>query len=92
MHIPAGPVEQVDVTTPAIDVAETMMMGMRLNEGVSRARFVERFGVGLDFVFPNEVSRLLETGLVEVTDEVIRLSERGRLLGNEVFAEFIGDE
>lgn len=92
MRIPAGPVEQVDVTTPAIDVAETMMMGMRLNEGVSMSRFAERFGTGLDVVFPNEVSRLLEIGLIEVTDEAIRLSERGRLLGNEVFAEFIGDE
>ncbi len=92
MHMPAGPVEQVDATTPAIDVAETMMMGMRLNEGVSMSRFKKRFGMALGDVFPNEISKLQGMGLVETTDTALRLTERGRLLGNEVFAEFIGDE
>ena len=55
-------------------------------------RFVKRFGTSLGDVFPNEIGRLLEIGLIEVTGDAIRLSERGRLLGNEVFAEFIGDE
>jgi oxygen-independent coproporphyrinogen-3 oxidase len=92
MRMPGGPVEQVDVTTPAIDIAETMMMGMRLNEGVALSRFTKRFGAGIGDVFPTEVRRLLEIGLVELTDDALRLTERGRLLGNEVFAEFIGDE
>jgi oxygen-independent coproporphyrinogen-3 oxidase len=91
MHTPAGPVDQVDITTPAVDIAETMMMGMRLNEGVSYKRFEERFGVGVDVVFPKEISRLLGLKLIEMTDDAIRLSEHGRLLGNEVFAEFIGE-
>ena len=90
MTSPAGPVEQVDITTPAIDVAETMMMGMRLNEGVTHQRFEERFGVGIDIVFPEEIARLLQLELIEVTDTAVQLSERGRLLGNEVFAEFLG--
>ena len=91
MRTPSGPVEDVDITTPAIDVAETMMMGMRLNQGVSHNRFEKRFGVGSDIVFPYEVKRLLNLGLIEVTNDTLRLSENGRLLGNEVFAEFIGD-
>jgi oxygen-independent coproporphyrinogen-3 oxidase len=91
MTSPTGPVEQVDITTPAIDVAETMMMGMRLNEGVTHKRFVERFGAGIDIVFPKELERLLKLGLIELNDTGVLLSERGRLLGNEVFAEFIGD-
>lgn len=91
MTSPAGPVEQVDVTTPAIDVAETMMMGMRLNEGVTHSRFEKRFGASVKTIFPKEVARLLDLGLIEITDDAVLLSERGRLLGNEVFAEFIGD-
>jgi coproporphyrinogen III oxidase-like Fe-S oxidoreductase len=42
-------------------------------------------------VFLDEVTRLLKLGLIEVNDHAVLLSERGRLLGNEVFAEFIGD-
>lgn len=92
MRNPAGPVDQVDVTTPAIDVSETMMMGMRLNEGISLEKFLQRFGTHLRLVFPREIKQLLGLGLVELTSDALRLSERGRLLGNEVFAEFITDE
>ena len=91
MTLPRGPVEQIDVTSPAIDVAETMMMGMRLNQGVSHERFEKRFGLNIEAVFPDEVERLTKLGLIEITDDALLLSERGRLLGNEVFAEFIGD-
>ncbi len=91
MHTPGGPVEQVDLTTPSVDIAETMMMGMRLNDGVAHERFEKRFGQQINTVFPQELKRLLKLGLIEVTDDAVLLSERGRLLGNEVFAEFIGE-
>ena len=91
MSLPRGPVEQVDVTTPVVDLAETMMMGMRLNSGVSRDRFVSRFGKSFENTFPDEIDRLSSLGLIDLTDEALLLSDHGRLLGNEVFAEFIGD-
>lgn len=90
MQTPVGPVEQVEETTPAVDIAETMMMGMRLNGGVAHKRFEKRFGRQINDVFPQELKRLLKLGLIKVTDDAVLLSERGRLLGNEVFAEFIG--
>jgi len=31
-------------------------------------------------------------GLVEITKEGVRLTDKGRLLGNEVFAEFISEQ
>ena len=92
MQTPFGPVEQVDVTTAAIDIGETMMMGMRLNAGVSHKRFEKRFGAPLDKIFPKELNRLVVLGLVEITKEGVRLTDKGRLLGNEVFAEFISEE
>lgn len=92
MQMPFGPVEQVDVTTAAIDIGETMMMGMRLNAGVSHKRFEKRFGTPLDKIFPKELNRLVVLGLVEITKEGVRLTDKGRLLGNEVFAEFISEQ
>jgi len=92
MQTPFGPVEQVNVTTAAIDIGETMMMGMRLNAGVSHKRFEKRFGTPLDKIFPKELNRLVALGLVEITTEGVRLTDKGRLLGNEVFAEFISEE
>jgi len=70
-----------------------MMMGLRLvDEGVSDQRFRERFGASLRQVFGQQIERLVQLGLLEwagLEEETLRLSERGRLLGNQVFVEFI---
>lgn len=77
----------------AREMVETMMMGLRLvDEGVSQAVFASRFGRGLDEVYGVEISRLTELGLLEQingTRNALRLTERGRLLGNQVFMEFV---
>ncbi len=82
-----GGVERVDVS---LEMAETMMMGLRLDEGVELATFESRFGRGLDAVFGEQLAELTGIGLLERDDGVIRLTARGRLLGNEVFLRFFG--
>lgn len=76
-----------------MEMAETMMMGMRLvMEGVSAKSFVERFDVELQDAYPDEIPKLQKMGLVEwVGDnsDVFRLTAKGRLLGNIVFREFL---
>ncbi len=76
------------------EIAETMMMGLRLvNEGVSNQAFMERFGQSLEEVFDDPITRLSTQGLLEWhqrgEDRCLRLTPRGRLLGNRVFVEFI---
>jgi len=76
------------------EIAETMMMGLRLvEEGVSEQAFAVRFGESLDALFHEPIARLTAHGLVEwlhlETDRRLRLTPRGRLLGNQVFVEFI---
>lgn len=89
--------------TPATDSAQTidqhtemsevMMMGLRLvQEGVSDLRFAERFGQSLRRVFGRQIDRLIAFGLLEWTGEgedTLRLTKRGKLLGNQVFMEFL---
>lgn len=76
----------------ALEIGETMMLGLRLiGEGIDRARFADRFGVDLDDVYGSVIARLVEQGLIEDTIDRIRLTVRGRLLGNRVFAEFLPD-
>jgi oxygen-independent coproporphyrinogen-3 oxidase len=84
------------------DMQETMMTGLRLtNEGISENSFRERFHVRLTDVYGEEIDGLLEQGLLEwdnennkgkeKSDRVIRLTKRGRLLGNQVFMHFVGE-
>ena len=71
-------------------MGETMMLGLRLvQEGVADARFRARFGVGLDETFGAEIAGLVRRGLLARLPDRVRLTPEGRLLGNQVFAEFL---
>jgi oxygen-independent coproporphyrinogen-3 oxidase len=76
-------------TTEATAMAETMMMGLRLNAGVSDAEFTRRFGAGIADRFPNVVADCIGLGLLEWGDGNLRLVEEARLLGNEAFGRFV---
>ncbi len=75
------------------EMGEVMIMGLRLTEeGVSRAAFQGRFGEALETVFGSQIERLVKSGLLEwggEGGEILRLTRRGRLLGNRVFIEFV---
>jgi oxygen-independent coproporphyrinogen-3 oxidase len=74
-------------------MGEMMMMGLRLTqEGVTGNSFAERFGQDLHKVYASQISKMQGVGLLESLEgdrEAIRLTKRGRLLGNQVFVEFI---
>lgn len=72
------------------DMGEFMLTGLRLTrEGVSAETFHERFGRELEVVFGKEIEDLIRLGLLAWQAERLRLTRRGRLLGNQVFARFI---
>jgi oxygen-independent coproporphyrinogen-3 oxidase len=76
--------------TESDDMGEFMMMGLRLTrEGVAEADFRSRFGRGLLEVYAKEAEPLIRNGLLEWTGERLRLTRRGRLLGNRVFMQFV---
>ncbi len=79
--------------TPAEEMGEYMMMGLRLTqEGVSAARFRQRFGLPLEAAYGAQIARLTALGLLEwAGEDTLRLTPRGRLLGNRVFMEFVGE-
>jgi oxygen-independent coproporphyrinogen III oxidase len=71
------------------EMEETMLVGLRLTqEGVSRRSFEDRFGIPVEQVFGKEIERMAQAGLLEA-GEILRLTPPGRLLGNQVFMQFI---
>ena len=79
------------VLAPRIVYGETMMMGLRLAEGVSDARFHRAFGVHLEELYASALEKFSDIGLITWDGERVRLTERGRLLGNQVFEAFLLD-
>jgi oxygen-independent coproporphyrinogen-3 oxidase len=78
------------------EIQETMMLGLRMTrEGVAEARFRSRFGVGMKAYFKREIDRLVDEELVkwdgDHVNRHLRLTQKGILLGNRVFREFVGN-
>jgi oxygen-independent coproporphyrinogen-3 oxidase len=69
--------------------AETMMMGLRLNAGVGEEHFAARCGASLSDVYGPEVADLTSQGMIERIAGRVRLTPRGRMLGNQVFLRFL---
>lgn len=86
------PVEAGEVIDTAGEMAETMIMGLRLLEGVSEERFRSRFGVALEQVYGPAMERLGGLGLLERQAGYVRLTQRGLRLGNQVWQEFLAEE
>ena len=82
------------------DMSEFMMTGLRLTqEGVSLHEFEKRFGKSLYDEYGKEIDELLKSELIEQINPPlpqgegpgvrVRLTPRGRLLGNQVFMQFV---
>ena len=72
------------------DMSEFMITGLRLtSEGISAPNFRERFGLELNEVYSAEINELTQLGLVEWYGVILRLTRRGRMLGNQVFVRFV---
>ena len=73
------------------DMAEFMMTGLRLTrDGISQEEFLARFGQPLSEIYGKETDELLNLGLLEPgAGDRLKITERGRLLGNQVFMRFV---
>ncbi len=78
-----------EATDRAREMGETMMLTLRLAEGMAWAEFAGRFGVELRAVYGQTIDELAEDGLLQADERGIRLTPRGRLLGNRVFGAFL---
>lgn len=66
--------------------SEAIFLGLRLMRGVDLQDHLTRFGVDLREQYNGEIDRLKDAGLIEIDSEVLKLTSRGALLSNEVFA------
>ncbi|MMZ64056.1 Oxygen-independent coproporphyrinogen-III oxidase 1 [compost metagenome] len=69
-----------------------VMVGLRMLDGIRLSDFAEQFGSSLEETFRSPLHKMTSAGLLEMHEDHggYRLSEKGVLFGNEVFAEFIG--
>ena len=83
---PLADIYEVDAET---DLSDTLILGLRLREGIAFQRVLGRHGVDVKERFGAAIRELSEMGLLEAGDQAMRLTPHGRLLANEVFVRFL---
>lgn len=86
-----GHIALVEQTTAARAMAETVVLALRLVEGLRLEEFRRRFGQELMSVYGAQVEELEAQGLLERANGCLRLTANSRLLGNEAFQRFLPD-
>ncbi|MBN1516493.1 radical SAM family heme chaperone HemW [Candidatus Sumerlaeota bacterium] len=86
----AGKLPHEDEETPSerSRLAERVMLGLRLLEGLSLSAFRRETGIDAAEYFAPEIAKLTEQGLLECVKDRLRLTASGLHLADTVMAEF----
>ena len=84
-----SPRESEECLPPERRMRETAMLELRLVEGLDRARFRRRYAIDPVELFSSTIRRHVADGLLNVDERGIRLTRRGRMLGDRVMADFL---
>lgn len=71
------------------EMSEFMFLGLRMTKGVSKAEFLEGFGVPIESVYGKVLDKYKSVGLLEETEGRIFLTRAGIHVSNGVMAEFL---
>jgi oxygen-independent coproporphyrinogen III oxidase len=82
--------EEVRRLNPAEELEEAWFLGLRLREGVAWQALTADFGRDPVEIFHPVVRELCNLDLLTEEAGVVRLTPRGVLFSNEVFARFLG--
>jgi oxygen-independent coproporphyrinogen-3 oxidase len=84
--LPAGDVESL---TPGQRAGELAMLLLRLDRGIEFDAFAAKTGRDARVLFREQIDGLAPAGLITVTSESIRLTDRGINVADAVAAEFL---
>ncbi|MBX6351852.1 radical SAM family heme chaperone HemW [Alicyclobacillus shizuokensis] len=84
------PIQESQAVSAQEAAEDTMMLGLRLAEGVADARFRRQHGCGIRDAFGPVVQRLVDLELVEWQGGSLRLTHQAWPVANLAFAPFVG--
>jgi oxygen-independent coproporphyrinogen-3 oxidase len=85
----AGEAKTRTFVDPESAVQEALFLGLRMNCGVSLSELTRSYGESALGSYGQNIAELIAAGLLARENDIIRLTQRGRLLSNEVFERFV---
>lgn len=83
------PVGEREEATVELAQSETVILALRLREGLSCSRFRNLFGKDVYEVYPKAIDRLITQGLVKMDKDRLYLTLKGLPLSNQVAMAFL---
>ncbi|MCP4375514.1 MAG: radical SAM family heme chaperone HemW [bacterium] len=77
--------------TGRAEMGETVMLALRMVEGVDRGRFIARFGVDVAEVFARSIERYCDLGAMQLTDRYLRIAPDAMLVSNTILADILAE-
>jgi oxygen-independent coproporphyrinogen-3 oxidase len=85
-----GPAPETAWLGATQQLEEAWFLGLRRNAGVAIEALRDEFGTHAVEPSVAVADRFAEDGLLTIENDIVRLTNRGRLISNDVFAEFLG--
>lgn len=89
IHSGKKPIEWEEQLCIEDEIEENIFLSLRMNEGIKFKDFHEKYNFNFKEEYKNEIDKLEKLKLIEIDDEVMRLSQKGREISNSVFVEFM---
>jgi oxygen-independent coproporphyrinogen-3 oxidase len=83
------PIASEETLEPAAATRETVIVGLRMIEGVPEQRLLERFGLGFEDLYGARLASLVDQGLLVLEHGALRLSERALPIADSVLVELV---
>lgn len=92
-HLGEGqrPVAATQVVSEREAREDSVILGLRLREGVSKKRFLARHQVALEQAFGKQISALVRKGWLIETETAIWIPEQYLPVANEIMVDFLAD-
>ncbi|MDE0298289.1 MAG: radical SAM family heme chaperone HemW [Candidatus Poribacteria bacterium] len=83
------PIADSEQLTGRDEKAETVILGLRMREGIREEDYRRRFGEPIEAEFEDVLDKWIGVSLLEWRGENLRLTNQGLFLANEVFVDFL---
>ena len=70
-------------------MTERLFLGLRILDGIDCDMFRLEFGISIEEVYPDELKELQKGELLEWDGIFLRLTKKGLVVSNQVFAKFV---
>ncbi len=84
-----SPVAEVEILSPESAARERLVLGLRRLEGVRRSSFAAQSGFEMDELVGPALQRFVELGLLIDKQDLIRLTRKGLLVSDAMWADFL---